>query len=115
VPTPASLPDQQELQDALREAFTPTRPQRSRKRLAGRTPELRRIFHAITQERAHVDRLGAATAVVEAVKDEPGYRHYFAVVAAVDSAMTETPLAGEALWKLGVGVFLDMMAGGAPE
>jgi hypothetical protein len=53
-PTPATLPDQQELQDALREAFTPTRPQRSRKRLAGRTPELRRIFHAITQERAHV-------------------------------------------------------------
>ena len=53
--------------------------------------------------------------MVEAVKDEPGYRHYFAVVAAVDSAMTETPLAREALWKLGVGVFLDMMAGGAPE
>jgi hypothetical protein len=60
-------------------------------------------------------RLGAVTAVVEAGQDEPGYRHYFAVVAAVDSAMTETPLAGEALWKLGVGVFLDMMAGGAPE
>jgi hypothetical protein len=64
---------------------------------------------------AKAKRLGAVPAVVEAVKDEPGYRHYFAVVAAVDSAMTETPLAGEALWKLGVGVFLDMMAGGAPE
>jgi len=53
-PTPATLPGQQERQDALREAFTPTRPQRSRKRLMGRKPELRRIFHAITQERAHV-------------------------------------------------------------
>jgi len=53
-PTPATLPGQQERQDALREAFTPTRPQRSRKRLAGRKPELRRIFHAITQECAHV-------------------------------------------------------------
>jgi hypothetical protein len=59
-------------------------------------------------------RLGAVPAVIEAVKDEPGYRHYFAVVAAVDSAMTET-LAGEALWKMGVGVYFDMMAGRAPE
>lgn len=53
-PTPASLPGQQERQDALRDAFTPTRPQRSHKRLAGRKPELRRIFQAITHERAHV-------------------------------------------------------------
>jgi hypothetical protein len=58
-------------------------------------------------------RLGAAPAVIEAVKDEPAYRHYFAVVAAVDSAMA-APLAGEAVWKRGVGVFLDMMERGPP-
>ena len=50
----ADEPDLEERLVALREAFTPTRPQRSYKRLAGRKPELTRIFHAITQQRAHV-------------------------------------------------------------
>jgi type II secretory pathway predicted ATPase ExeA len=38
----------------LRDAFTPTRPQRTARRLAGRETELLRIFRAIGLERAHV-------------------------------------------------------------
>ena len=41
-------------QFALREIFTPTRPQRSARRLAGRQSELLRIFRAIALDRAHV-------------------------------------------------------------
>lgn len=41
-------------QQALREGFTPTRPQRSLRRIAGRKGELLRIFQAIARERAHV-------------------------------------------------------------
>ncbi|HEY7580437.1 MAG TPA: ATP-binding protein [Acetobacteraceae bacterium] len=47
-------PDEQVRQQALREAFTPTRPQRSFRRVAGRKPEMLRILRAIGQERAHV-------------------------------------------------------------
>lgn len=47
-------PDQQLRQQALREAFTPTQPQRSFRRIAGRKTELLRILQAIAQERAHV-------------------------------------------------------------
>jgi Cdc6-like AAA superfamily ATPase len=47
-------PEQQARQQALREAFTPTRPQRSFRRVAGRKAELLRILQAIAQERAHV-------------------------------------------------------------
>lgn len=50
----AAPPDQQARQQALREAFTPTRPQRSFRRVAGRKAELLRILQAIAQERAHV-------------------------------------------------------------
>lgn len=39
---------------ALRDAFTPTRPQRLANRLAGRQVELLRIFRAIALDRAHV-------------------------------------------------------------
>ena len=39
---------------ALREAFTPTRPQRTFRRLAGRKRELERILEAISQNRGHV-------------------------------------------------------------
>lgn len=38
----------------LREAFTPTRPQRNFRRIAGRRVELSRIFSGIVQERAHI-------------------------------------------------------------
>jgi Cdc6-like AAA superfamily ATPase len=38
----------------LRDAFTPTRPQRIFRRVAGRKAELLRVFRAIAQERAHV-------------------------------------------------------------
>ena len=41
-------------QHALHEAFTPTRPQRSFRRLAGRKEELRRILEAVSQNRGHV-------------------------------------------------------------
>ncbi len=41
-------------QHALREVFTPTRPQRSLRRVAGRQVELLRIFRAIALDRAHV-------------------------------------------------------------
>lgn len=44
----------QDRQYALREVFTPTRPQRTAKRLTGRQNELMRIFRAIALERAHV-------------------------------------------------------------
>src|SRR5690348_1524623 len=47
-------PEEQVRQQALREAFTPTRPQRSFRRVAGRKSELLRILQAIGQERAHV-------------------------------------------------------------
>jgi hypothetical protein len=47
-------PEEQVRQQALREAFTPTRPQRSFRRVAGRKSELLRILRAIGQERAHV-------------------------------------------------------------
>ncbi len=39
---------------ALREVFTPTRPQRSSRRVSGRQTELLRIFRAIALDRAHV-------------------------------------------------------------
>lgn len=39
---------------ALREAFTPTRPQRSFLRLAGRKAELRRILETVSENRGHV-------------------------------------------------------------
>jgi Cdc6-like AAA superfamily ATPase len=39
---------------ALHEAFTPTRPQRSFRKLAGRKEELRRILEAISENRSHV-------------------------------------------------------------
>ncbi|MBV8521064.1 MAG: ATP-binding protein [Acetobacteraceae bacterium] len=48
----ASLPPAK--QQTLREVFTPTRPQRSARRLVGRQPELIRIFRAIAVDRAHV-------------------------------------------------------------
>ena len=41
-------------QQQLREAFTPTRPQRIFRRIAGRRTELLRIFGGISLERAHV-------------------------------------------------------------
>jgi len=41
-------------QHALREVFTPTRPQRSSRRVSGRQTELLRIFRAIALDRAHV-------------------------------------------------------------
>lgn len=41
-------------QHALREVFTPTRPQRSSRRVSGRQAELLRIFRAIALDRAHV-------------------------------------------------------------
>ena len=41
-------------QQALREVFTPTRPQRSSRRVAGRQAELLRVFRAIALDRAHV-------------------------------------------------------------
>ena len=44
----------QSRQYALREVFTPTRPQRTARRLAGRQTELLRIFRAIALDRAHV-------------------------------------------------------------
>jgi len=47
-------PEEQVRQKALREAFTPTQPQRSFRRVAGRKSELLRILQAIGQERAHV-------------------------------------------------------------
>ncbi len=40
--------------NALREVFTPTRPQRSSRRVSGRQTELLRIFRAIALDRAHV-------------------------------------------------------------
>ena len=40
--------------NALHEAFTPTRPQRSFRKLAGRKEELRRILEAISENRSHV-------------------------------------------------------------
>jgi hypothetical protein len=59
----------------------------------------------------------AVDAVIEAVKDEPTYREYFAVVAAVVPrtvvrlllAWLQNPLAGATVWMLGVGVVLDAM------
>ncbi len=42
------------VQEALREAFTPTQPQRNPRRLAGRTSELALITQAIAYNRAHV-------------------------------------------------------------
>ncbi len=41
-------------QQTLRDVFTPTRPQRSSRRVAGRQTELLRIFRAIALDRAHV-------------------------------------------------------------
>lgn len=41
-------------QPALRDVFTPTRPQRSSRRVIGRQPEMLRIFRALALDRAHV-------------------------------------------------------------
>jgi len=51
---PPGLPREQPGVMALRDAFTPTRPQRSFRRLAGRKPELLRMLQAISENRAHV-------------------------------------------------------------
>ena len=51
---PPRLPREQPALVALRNAFTPTRPQRSFRRLAGRKSELLRILQAIAENRAHV-------------------------------------------------------------
>jgi hypothetical protein len=52
---PAGMGVQAEPQHlALREVFTPTRPQRSSRRVSGRQTELLRIFRAIALDRAHV-------------------------------------------------------------
>lgn len=51
---PPGVPREQPGVMALRDAFTPTRPQRSFRRLAGRKPELLRILQAISENRAHV-------------------------------------------------------------
>lgn len=51
---PPGVPRDQPGVMALRDAFTPTRPQRSFRRLAGRKPELMRMLQAISENRAHV-------------------------------------------------------------
>ena len=51
---PPGAPREQPGVMALRDAFTPTRPQRSFRRLAGRKPELMRMLQAISENRAHV-------------------------------------------------------------
>jgi len=54
-PLPAGMGAQPPSQQhALREVFTPTRPQRSSRRVSGRQTELLRIFRAIALDRAHV-------------------------------------------------------------
>jgi hypothetical protein len=51
---PPGVPREQPGVMALRDAFTPTRPQRSFRRLAGRKTELLRMLQAISENRAHV-------------------------------------------------------------
>ena len=56
-PAPAvqmSPPSADLRRQVLREAFTPTRPQRSAKRFVGRAAQLERILRALDDERAHV-------------------------------------------------------------
>ena len=53
-PTMPPVEGQRGGQRVLREAFTPTRPQRNFRRIAGRRVELTRIFSGIVQERAHI-------------------------------------------------------------
>jgi Cdc6-like AAA superfamily ATPase len=51
IDTPGGL---EGVREALREAFTPSRPQRGGKRLVGRRPQLARILRALVEERSHV-------------------------------------------------------------
>ena len=53
-PSPTDMAPSPSQQHALREVFTPTRPQRSSRRVSGRQTELLRIFRAIALDRAHV-------------------------------------------------------------
>jgi len=57
-PYDAPPPDEEALadarRDALRKAFTPTRPLRSARRLAGRRAQLARVLRALEEEEAHV-------------------------------------------------------------
>ena len=53
-PSPTDIAPSPSQQHALREVFTPTRPQRSSRRVSGRQTELLRIFRAIALDRAHV-------------------------------------------------------------
>ena len=53
-PSPIDMVPPPSQQHALREVFTPTRPQRSSRRVSGRQTELLRIFRAIALDRAHV-------------------------------------------------------------
>ncbi len=52
LPPPVSVAEQR--RQALREAFTPTRPQRSARRFVGRAEQFDRIMRALEDERAHV-------------------------------------------------------------
>jgi Novel STAND NTPase 1 len=51
---PVAAPAGNRVHAALREAFTPTQPQRNPRRLAGRSSELATIIQAISYNRAHV-------------------------------------------------------------
>ena len=51
---PPPMPSADMRRQVLREAFTPTRPQRSAKRFVGRVAQLNRILRALEDERAHV-------------------------------------------------------------